>query len=310
MKRKIQIAFGTIFYPLTMARYMLEALLRRKDVELWTYGPFTSTWIPWAGGMHIDSKYVYTPDFPMTYDPNAPTINYMLMEKSIPKQPDLWLEVNAGIHVHGRPNQSKYAVIGTDPHVLSGIYDLLRPRTDYFFGMQTPYLRQGDIFLPYGYDPIWHAASKIPMTERPYDAALLGLQYASRTQLMQHLQSMGLKVVYQLGLVYEQARDVYHKTKVGINWSSLQDTTARCYELMAMGCVPVLNRVPDLLQMFTDGEHFLGFDNMKEASDHVLRMVHDPQAAEEIARKAKSAVSGHTWDNRMEQVLFDTGLLK
>jgi len=310
MKRKIRIAFGCIFYPLMMGRYMLEALLRRPDVEVWTFGPFTNTWIPWAGGMQIDKRFVFTPDFPMTYAPTAPTINYGLVEKAIPKQPDLWLEVNAGIHVHGRPKQSPYAIIGTDPHVLSHIYDAIRPSADYFFGMQTPYLRPKDIYLPYGFDPIWHAPSKIPMVDRPFDAALLGLQYAHRTQLMQHLQAMGMTVVYQLGLVYEQARDVYHKTKVGINWSSLQDTTARCYELMAMGCVPVLNRVPDLMRMFKDGEHFLGFGSYEEARIHVMRMVNDPQAAEEIARKAKSAVAEHTWDNRMEQVLVKTGVLR
>ena len=289
---------------------MLEALLRHPAIEVWTYGPFTNTWMPWSGVSNIDSKYVFTPDFPMVYDPPVPAINYGLVEKNKPWEPDLWLEVNAGIITHGRPAQGPYVIIGSDPHVLRLIYDQVRPKADYFFGMQGPYLGPDDIWLPYGFDPVWHAPSKIPMAERKYDAALLGLQYEKRNRLMQSLETAGMKIVYQLGLVYDQARDVYHDTRVGLNWSSLQDTTARCFELMAMGCVPVLNRVPDLMHLFKEGEHFLGFDSIDEARDQVRLMVNDPTEAEAMTRKAKMAVAEHSWDNRMKQVLKHVGVVK
>jgi len=309
MARKLKIAFGCIFYPFMIGRYILEALLRRKDVEVWTYGPFTNTWIPWAGGMHIDSRYVFTPDFPMVYDPHAPTINYKMIEKHVPFKPDLWLEANAGIYSHERPNE-KYAIIGTDPHVLQHVYEYVRPKADWFFGMQKPYLVPGDIWLPYAYDPIWHAPSAIPMNERNNDVALLGLQYPNRNILMHGLQNHGLKVVYRLGYIYDEALAIYQDTRIGINWSSLQDTTARCFELMAMGCVPVLNRVPDLMEMFVDGQEFLGFDTASEAHARVIQMLADPDGCERCSRQAKKAVEPHTWDARIEQVLKQTGVLK
>ncbi len=208
-KRKIRIAFGTIFYPLTMSRYMLEALLRRDDVELWTYGPFSGSWIPWGDGMNLPAKYVFTPNAPLPLGPGVqPIVRYGQMEMLKPWEPDLWLEVNAGLEAQGKPVSGKYAVIGTDPHVLGQIYDRVRPRADYFFGMQSPYLGEGDILLPYAYDPIWHSPSPIPMKDRMYDAALIGLQYASRTKLVNMLRSRGLNVFYELGLAHALRKPV------------------------------------------------------------------------------------------------------
>ena len=289
---------------------MLEALQRRDDVELWTYGPFSGAWIPWGAGMNLPAKYVFTPNAPLPLGPGVqPIVRYGQMEMLKPWEPDLWLEVNAGLEAQGRPVSGKYAVIGTDPHVLGQIYDRVRPRADYFFGMQSPYLGEGDIFLPYAYDPIWHSPSPIPMKERHYDLALIGLQYQQRTNLVDILRTRGKNVYYELGKVYDEARDIYHNTKVAFNWSSLQDTTARVYELMAMGTVPVLNRVPDLMRMFVDGEDFIGFDNTNEAVNAIEHYLENPEDAEKIATQAKEAVKEHTWDARMETVLQEVGLL-
>ncbi len=307
-KKKLRIAFGSIFYPLMMGRYMLEALLRRSDTEIWTYGPYTGDWIPWAGGMRLPKKYVFKPDKALPFG-QPPSIRYGQMEMEKPWQPDLWIEVNGGLQTFGRPAHGPYAIIASDPHVLGGIYDVVRPKADFFFGMQKPYLKPGDIWLPYGYDPIWHAPSTIPMADRAYDAALIGLQYGNRIHLTDKLRAMGKNVFFELGPVYDDAREIYHNTRVGFNWSSKQDTTARVFELMAMGCVPVLNRVPDLMEMFVDGRDFRGFDTMDEAVEIICAMSENHEAAEMAGHAAQNAVREHSWDNRMQKVLEETGVL-
>lgn len=307
--KKIRIAFGGIFYPLWMGRYMLEALLRREDVEVWSYGPFTNDWIPWGGGMHIAHKYIRTPKQPLPFG-NPPSVMYGQMEMMKPWEPDLWIEVNAGLATMGRPQSAPYAVIASDPHVLGHIYDQLRPRTDFFFNMQKPYMRPGDIHLPYAYDPIWHAPSETPMKDRLYDLTLIGLQYPQRIQLVNLLRAKGKKVFFELGIVYDDARAVYHNSRIGFNWSSLQDTTARCFEVMAMGTVPLLNNVPDLLEMFTEGIDYVGFDTMEEAVDLAAYYSENDLVAESLAKQAKRAVAPHTWDARMEFVLRKCGVLK
>ena len=60
--KKIKVALSAIWYPMAMASYFWRAFKRRDDVDLFVVGPFTDTWIPWAGGMHLPRKYVMTPD--------------------------------------------------------------------------------------------------------------------------------------------------------------------------------------------------------------------------------------------------------
>ena len=300
----IRVAFGTIWYPVAMGRYFYEALKRRADVELWTYGPFTGRWIPWTSGpgngMHLPPSYVYKPDMAMALG----DVVYAIVRP--PWKPDIWIEVNAGMRTQGRPERP-YVVIASDPHVLD--YSIARKRADYFFNMQRPYMQGKDIWLPYAYDPVWHTPTTVPIADREYHAALLGLQYPQRTSLVNALRKdVGLKVRYELGPAYEDAKAIYHSTRVGLNWSSLQDTTARVFELMAFGIAPVLNRVPDLMSMFTEGQDFLGFSDQAEAIAQVRSVVDDAEALERLGANARRAVEQHTYGARIQQVFETVGL--
>lgn len=312
----IKVAFVSIFYPLFMGRYMLEALLRRDDVEVWTTGPFTGRWIPWKGGMNLNPDYHYTPHHPLPAGSTPHQLHFGMVEKQCPFEPDLWINVSSTLKTHGRPAKGKYAVIAADPHVLN--YDEERGKADLFFNMQKPYMKPRDIWLPYGYDPIWHAQTTIPASEREFDAALIGLNYPSRNNLVdrlrmpnthKHRDGQGFKVFYDIGPCYHDAREIYQNTVVGLNFSSLQDTTARVFELMALGITPVLNRVPDLMEMFVDRVSFLGFDTENEAVAMVHAALDDLDWAQEIGENARKAVEPHSWDARMEKVLMEAGLV-
>lgn len=304
----IRVGFVSIFYPLFMGRYMLEALLRRKDVEVWTAGPFTGRWIPWKGGMNLPQKYVYTPNLPMPAPAGGPAIlPWQMVEAKAPWEPDIWINVSSTLKTVGRPSKGLYAVIAADPHVLN--YDEERAKADIFFNMQKPYMKPGDRWLPYGYDPIWHAQTDVDIDNRDIDCTLLGLAYPNRTKLVDALKGRGRTVLYSVGECYEEARSIYHRSVVGLNWSSLLDTTARCFEIMAFGIVPVVNRVPDLMELFRDGEEFLGFDTLEEALERVDLVMADSKLAESIGYNARRAVEPHSWDARMEQVFREAELV-
>jgi hypothetical protein len=306
MAESIKVGFVSIFYPLFMGRYLLEALLRRKDTLVYTAGPFTGKWIPWNGGMYLPDKYVFTPDHQMPFSPDA-SYAYSIVESHAPFEPDIWIEVNSTLRMMGRPKKGVYAVVATDPHVLN--YAPQRAVADFFFNMQKPYLKPRDIWLPYGYDPIWHAETTIPASQRKWHAALLGLHYDRRTRLVNGLKNKGFNVKYELGPCYEDAREIYHNSICGLNWSSLQDTTARVFETMAYGIAPVLNRVPDLMELFVDRRDFLGFDTQDEAVQHVFDCVADRSYADQIGRAARKAVEPHTWDARIDQIFRNCGLV-
>jgi glycosyltransferase involved in cell wall biosynthesis len=308
MAETIKVGFVSIFYPLFMGRYMLEALLRRKDVEVWTAGPFTGRWIPWQGGMNLPGEYVYQPDLPMASGSPA-TLSWLAVEKNktLPFEPDIWINVSSTLKTIGRPEKGVYAVIAADPHVLN--YDEERGKADLFFNMQKPYMKPGDRWLPYGYDPIWHAQTTVPVEERDIDATLLGLPYPNRNQLVSRLTGMGFNVRYDVGPCYNDAREIYHRSVIGLNWSSLLDTTARVFEIMAFGICPVLNRVPDLMEMFEEGRHFIGFDTVDQAASRIDTLLNNKDMAQEVGENARRAVEEHTWDARMDHVLKEAGLV-
>ena len=303
-KNKIKVAITYMAYPLCMARYFHEALLRRDDVEVWSAGPYTGRWIPWMGGMELPEKYLLKLDRPLPSTP--PRMNYLMLENQCPWTPDLWLEVNSTLKAMGKPTNAPLAIVGTDPHVLD--YSDARRRADVFFNMQRPYMQEGDEWLPYAYDPVWHSQTPRRFGERKYDATLIGLQYPQRQTLFARLRASGYECFTETGPCYDDARSIYHSTKVGINWSSLFDTTARVFEVMAFGIAPVFNRVPDLMAMFKDGQDFEGFDTMDEALGKIIALINDPLRAEELGRNARIAVEAHTWDARIQQIFTRMGI--
>ncbi|NGX44889.1 MAG: hypothetical protein K940chlam2_00029 [Chlamydiae bacterium] len=317
MAKKIRVAITYICYPVAMARYFHEAMIQDPDIEVWSAGPFTGQQIPWGGGMKLPESYVLKPSHPTSMTA-PPMVSYPMLEKAAPWQPDLWLEVNAGLTAIGKPTNAPLAMVLTDPHVLADFYVAQRSRADYIFNMQTPYMQQGDIWLPYGYSPIWHTETQIPFEERSFDASLIGLQYdissvsnqgkGSRNTLAGRLINEQKQVFYRLGLAYQDARDVYHNTRVGLNWSSKQDTTARCFELMAFGLPAVMNRVPDLVDLFEDGKDFLGFDTEDEAVANINELLSNKERAVEMGKRARRSVEPHTWNARVKKILETAGL--
>jgi hypothetical protein len=292
-----KVVMSGIFFPMAILRYFEAALKRNPDVELVTVGPFTGRDIPWAGGMELDERYALAPDIIL---PPQAQIPFAYVEPKLPWTPDVWIQIDAGWHIKGHPTNShtKNVFVATDPHCLN--YDQQRQSADYFFCTQTPYQKGGDHFLPYAYDPVWHKYCELKQ-ERP--AALVGMRYQNRDMLIAALSAQSIDVLYQNGPVFEEANMIYNTSGIGLNWSSMLDTNARCYEVMSMACAAVLNRTPDLMNMFTEGEHFLGFDAIPEAVQQVKKLLHDEPLRKRISNAGRIAVEPHTYDARIKTIL-------
>lgn len=298
----INVVLTGIYFPMAILRYFEAALQRREDVNLYTVGPYTGPWIPWQGGMNLANKYAKTPDLPLSVGPVYPTGAAItpigFVENKLPWVPDVWLQIDAGFHLRGKPSHGKNIIVGTDPHVLD--YNQQRAYADTFYCMQTPYAANGDEYLPYAYDPVWHAPEPL---KPQFDAALIGMAYPERTQLVNALRQKGVDVHYELGPCFDEARTLYNQSVMGLNWSSLEDLTARVFELMGIGVLAVVNRVPDLGQFFKDEKHLIAFSSLGEAVEKVTYYLDNLDKATKIARAGHKAVKAHTWDARIEQIL-------
>jgi len=301
----------SLWYPLLISRYFWRAFQRRQDVELVTVGPYSGSWIPWSGGMNLPAKYAVPPTIQI-----APALGtklpYNLLKPKVDFEPDLVITVDAGIHWTARPDVNCPVVhVATDPHVLN--YDLPRSYSDKFFNMQRVYSKEGDIYLPYAFDPETHF--KIPHSLKPnpieeYDAVLVGMAYPNRVEWVNRLRSEGISVAFENGPIFDEYRELANKAVIGLNWSSLDDMVARVFEIMAMGLVPVINRVTDLKEFFVEDVHYLGFSSMEEAVAKVKWAKENPVEASMIANNARDLVwsQNHTYDQRVQTIMQEVGL--
>jgi len=215
--------------------------------------------------------------------------------------------------------------VATDPHVLD--YSNGRKNSDFFFNMQLSYMQEGDILLPYAFDPKCHYPNptKIPniiaggidsssyiSQESEFHCSIIGLHYPQRDEWVRRLREHGVKVNYRIGDIYDEYREENNKAWIGLNWSSLQDVTARVFEIMAMRLVPIINRLPGLQELgFEDGRHYLGFSNMDEAVAQVQGAIENRPFAEQIALNAYQFVNNSkmTYDQRVSDILKTVGLI-
>lgn len=305
----VNVLVSTIHYPLTMARYFINAFERRDDVKLTTAGPFTGMFIPWGGGMQLDSRHVYTPTIPLPKTSIGQTVPSSFIESQVRDQIDIWIDIDAGWCISNRPSFSKvvYVQIQTDPHVLKHRYDHAkrRNRYDISYCMQTPYISAGEKYLPYAYDPKIHYSEPL---EKEYDTCIIGLAYNQRMGLIRALEGQGITCRHGIGIVYDEYRREYNKSRIALSWSSLQDLPARVWEAFGMQIPLVSNRVPDLNNFFKENVHYMGFSGEGEAVESVKFLLEHPEQASQMASCAYDVVKdAHTWDNRVQTIMEDCG---
>lgn len=303
---KVKVLCLSIWYPLSMSRYFEKALRHHPDLDVKTTGPFTGSWIPWMGGMSLPPKYAIPPDLPLPFAPNVGSVNYELASAQLSVQgwkPDLVLTVDAGIHWKYRPTDGIVAHVATDPHVLN--YDYQRTISDRFFNMQKCYSQKGDIYLPYAYSQYDHYP--VDTVSKDTDAVLIGMPYGSRVDWVKALRDRGVTVIFENGPIFDEARELYARGRIGLNWSSMNDLNARAFELSAMCLYSVINCVPDMHE-FRFIDHCHTFMDIHDAVEAVVWAKEHPDDAKFAAEMAYQDVQGETYDVRVASILKECGL--
>lgn len=304
MEPKIKVLLLAIHYPFAIKNYFETAFRKRADVDLKTVGPFTGPHIPWMNGMTLPNKYVVPPTIPLPFPPNIGHINYELVQAQLPKEwnPDLVITIDAGINWVYKPTSGFVVSVGTDPHVLD--YSHARSISDKFFNMQRVYMEPSDIYLPYAYSPDFHFPDDT--VSKDADAVLIGMPYETRVQWVTKLRKRGVSVIFENGPVFDEARQLYNRGRIGLNWSSMMDLNARAFELPAMKLLPVMNTVPDLSeQEFYN--YCVTFSSLDEAIEKVVWSKEHLETSSGMAELAYQAVQGQTYDARVQQILKECG---
>lgn len=309
MENKIKVLLTYIIYPLAMGTYFKKALEHREDVDLRVCGPYTANWIPWQGGMSLPMKYAIPPDIPLPFPPSIGEYNYETIHGQLGTwTPDIIIQVDAGLHCKYKPQSGYVVTVATDPHAIPpDFYDVPRKYSDKFYNMQACYSKAGDTYLPYAYSK--YDCFPDDTVSKDVDAVLVGMPYGNRVQWKQELERRGVSVIMENGPVFDEARTLYNRGRIGLNWSSLNDLNCRAFELPAMKLCPVMNLVPDIGQFFSQGEDYLGFRTLNEAIEQVVWAKEHPVEAQLIAEHAYKTVLPHTYDSRVDQILRESGFV-
>jgi len=306
---KIKVLLTYLVYPLAMATYFKKALEHREDVDLKVAGIYTGSWIPWLGGMNLPEKYAIPPDVPLPLTLGTNEYPYELIKGQLGDwKPDLIIQVDAGFHAKYKPSDGMVVTVGTDPHVLNEFYDTPRKYSDKFFNMQAVYSKDGDIYLPYAYSKYDFYPKDIPNPDDMVDAVMIGMPYENRVQWVNDLRKRGVSVIFENGPVFDEARALYNKGRIGLNWSSMDDLNCRAFELPAMKLYPIINNVTDWWKHESLHHHHI-FNNMQEAIDAVLWAKNNPEKAEANAEEAYQLVQGQDYDARVAMILKECGFI-
>ncbi len=278
-------------FPVAMGRWFHWGF-EQLGHEVFTVGPYSYGHIPW--GDFYYPQYAFPPNYQL------PEVNVSLEDvlKKIPFKPDFILQAADTLSLEGKLPVPNFLLM-TDPHVVD--YSQRRLNADRVFSMQKHYAKQGDIWVPYAYDPNIHIYKK---TEIKYDVVFCGLQYDHRLTTLETMQEEGINVLNTLGLVYEEYVDAYNRGKIAFNWSSQQDLPARFWEGLAMKRMILTNRVPDLKELeFVEGEDYVGFSTSDEAVEKALFYLAHDKEREKIAESGYKKVQPHSYLERCKRIL-------
>lgn len=273
-----------IHYPVASGRYCTDAL-RRMGHEVRTIGPETGAEI-W--GTTVDEKYVWRADTPAD-----------------DWTPDLILVMDAHIAL---PEDWKFdcpvVVYGVDNHVR----DYAHIQADHLFLAHSKGYRMGEpnvTWLPCGYDPHWFGPGEILYAERSFDAAIIGVLYNRRAELLGELVKIPhVRIAYGTGEVYDQYAARYHDAKVSLVRSAAGDVAQRVWETAAMFCLVLMDDCPDCAALgLRDSENCLIYHSVAEAVDQLRWAMAHPDIAEEIALAGQKWAAPGTWDARCQVIL-------
>lgn len=313
-------------YPISLMRYWKFAL-EKLGHKLYTVGNFYPS-VPWRPDIDW-TPYWDVPDFDIQ-DPEAtsfPAHVAVAMAKADGFNADGIVSVDAGFYLENADQTGlKNVIILTDPHALKNHYLQSTEHYNTIVSMQHCY--RGDYaknqaggnraihWIPYAADSERHYWAGTDFTNRPYDITIVSaLLYPERLEGLAAMEYAGINVHQASGLLFDEYTKEYQKSVMAFTRSGYgkTDLPARFWEGLAMRCLVVVNRLPDLEQLpdLVENRHYVTYESTEELVDKVLYYSKHRDEAFKIASAgyAQLWASNHFYTQRA-QLLLDVAEIK
>jgi len=185
----------------------------------------------------------------------------------------------------------------------------IKPGGSFIDGMGINVKGEGPAYdthwLPCAHDPAVFTPGK-PWSERQFDAALIGVIYASRQELLYALLATGrAQIAYGMGALYAEYAAAYQNSRISLVRSAASDVAIRVWETAAMGCLVLMDDCPDCEALgLVDGVNCLLYHSVDEAVNKFTWALEHQEKAEKIAKTGQKWAAPGTWDTRL-QVIID-----
>lgn len=109
--------------------------------------------------------------------------------------------------------------------------------------------------------------------------------------------------------LFEDAADVFSKSKIVLNVSIKDDVNMRVFETLGSGNFLLTNWLPTLGELFEDGKHLVTYKTHDEAVEKAHYYLKNDAAREKIALAGyNEAISKHTYKHRVESIMEHAGI--
>ena len=158
-------------------------------------------------------------------------------------------------------------------------------------------------WLPHAVEP--RAYPNKPECIKKYDVGFVGfVTFEKRADALDRIYREFPNFFYGQRL-FEEAAEVYRKSRIVFNTSAEDDVNMRLFEVLATGSFLLTENVPTIGDFgLIDGQHFVSYLDLDDAVAKAMYFIKYEDKREKIAKDGMEAVlAGHTYQHRAKEVL-------
>lgn len=168
---------------------------------------------------------------------------------------------------------------------------------------------ENPIWLPHAVEPL--AYPRFNFASKEYDVCFVGhINSGNRIDALDKLFKEIPNFWYGQRL-FEQAAEIYGRSKIVFNISMTDDINMRTFEAMATGSFLLTNWIPTIEELFEDGKHLVLYRNEEEMIEKAKYYLEHEDEREKIAKAGcEEVLKNHTFKNRVMKILQEVSLVK
>lgn len=158
-------------------------------------------------------------------------------------------------------------------------------------------------WLPCGWNKDWVTPSPIPWEDREYDVCFIGAVNSIRKAMLHQLIDAGLRVYYASNQIFEQFREPYHNSRMGLIQHVQKTLPIRVFETPALNVLALSPTYVEHRKLPVVGYWTYDEDHPDNLISSAKMALDNPDIAQAVMADGYEWAQNHSWDNRAADML-------